>query len=228
MKLKKFLSLRNVIIFSAVCVSLLVVFMGGEKIWNSVRLMPAQILPGQDIINKAQVTYKSASGASYGPTFSNEVRVTKTAGSTGNFSFSLAREGRTNLAGTADIVFKSVSTGAVVKTVAVTASALGSGTSPNPTELVSGTTYAVVLKIPYCLTRRLGNVVWSNSASLTFPQVLAGNLNNTDNTINTLDWSVMNSKWRTADAVADINGDGIVNTIDWGFMNKNWRAIGEE
>ena len=53
------------------------------------------------------------------------------------------------------------------------------------------------------------------------PPTLQGDLNN-DDTVNSLDWSIMNSAWNTNDATADINGDGIVNTIDWSVMNSNW------
>ncbi len=37
-----------------------------------------------------------------------------------------------------------------------------------------------------------------------------------------LDWSIMNSKWFTNDATADLNGDGIVNSLDFSIMNGNW------
>jgi len=45
---------------------------------------------------------------------------------------------------------------------------------------------------------------------------------NQDGTVNTLDWSIMNSAWGTADATADINNDGIVNTIDFSILNGQW------
>jgi hypothetical protein len=32
----------------------------------------------------------------------------------------------------------------------------------------------------------------------------------------------MNTAWGTADPVADINKDGTVNSIDWSIMNSNW------
>ena len=55
------------------------------------------------------------------------------------------------------------------------------------------------------------------------PPTLQGDLNN-DDTVNSLDWSIMNNVWNTNDATADINGDGIVNTIDWSVMNSNWSS----
>jgi fibronectin type 3 domain-containing protein len=53
--------------------------------------------------------------------------------------------------------------------------------------------------------------------------VFAGDLNR-DNTVNSLDWSMMNSAWFTADTTAGINKDGLVNSIDFGIMNRNWGA----
>ena len=50
---------------------------------------------------------------------------------------------------------------------------------------------------------------------------LQGDLNN-DGIVNSLDWSIMNSKWFTSDSTADINKDGIVNSLDWSIMNANW------
>lgn len=45
---------------------------------------------------------------------------------------------------------------------------------------------------------------------------------NSDGTVNTLDWSIMNSKWNTADTQADLNNDGLANSLDWGIMNSEW------
>jgi hypothetical protein len=50
---------------------------------------------------------------------------------------------------------------------------------------------------------------------------ILGDLNG-DGIVNSLDWSIMNSKWLTSDPQADINGDGIVNSLDWSIMNANW------
>ncbi len=44
----------------------------------------------------------------------------------------------------------------------------------------------------------------------------------TGQAINPTDWSIMNSKWLTNDARADINQDGIVNSLDFSIMNGNW------
>jgi hypothetical protein len=53
------------------------------------------------------------------------------------------------------------------------------------------------------------------------PPSLTGDVNN-DCIVNSLDWSIMNSKWFTSDSTADLNKDGIVNTLDWSIMNSNW------
>jgi hypothetical protein len=53
------------------------------------------------------------------------------------------------------------------------------------------------------------------------PVALVGDLNN-DKIVNSLDWSIMNSKWFTTDPVADLNKDGLVNAIDFSLLNVNW------
>jgi surface antigen len=73
------------------------------------------------------------------------------------------------------------------------------------------------------------NFLWrhrtiSPSEFQTFIHVpIRGDLNG-DGTVNSIDWSIMNTAWGTADPTADINGDGIVNSIDWSIMNENWGA----
>jgi hypothetical protein len=51
--------------------------------------------------------------------------------------------------------------------------------------------------------------------------VFAGDVNR-DKTVNSLDWSLMNNAWFTADTVSDINKDSLVNSIDFGILNRNW------
>jgi hypothetical protein len=53
------------------------------------------------------------------------------------------------------------------------------------------------------------------------PTPIPGDLN-ADGTVNSLDWSIMNSKWFSNDTVADLNKDGIVNSLDFSIMNSNW------
>jgi hypothetical protein len=54
---------------------------------------------------------------------------------------------------------------------------------------------------------------------------LKGDLNN-DRIVNSLDWSIMNSRWFTSDSTADLNTDGIVNSLDFSIMNGNWLKSG--
>ncbi len=61
----------------------------------------------------------------------------------------------------------------------------------------------------------------SATVTVSAATLLVGDLNG-DKIINSIDWSVMNSKWFTPDATADLNKDGLVNTIDWSLMNDNW------
>ncbi|OHA89227.1 MAG: hypothetical protein A3C70_00035 [Candidatus Zambryskibacteria bacterium RIFCSPHIGHO2_02_FULL_43_14] len=53
------------------------------------------------------------------------------------------------------------------------------------------------------------------------PGTLRGDLNN-DRIVNSLDWSIMNSRWFMNDVTADLNTDGIVNSLDFSIMNGNW------
>lgn len=57
------------------------------------------------------------------------------------------------------------------------------------------------------------------------PSGLKGDLNK-DGIVNSLDWSIMNSKWFTNDSVTDLNHDGIVNSLDFSIMNGNWLKTG--
>jgi hypothetical protein len=54
---------------------------------------------------------------------------------------------------------------------------------------------------------------------------LVGDLNG-DKIVNSIDWSIMNSKWFTSDATADLNKDGLVNSLDWSLLNQNWFKTG--
>src|SRR3989338_3752043 len=54
---------------------------------------------------------------------------------------------------------------------------------------------------------------------------LKGDLNN-DKIVNSLDWSIMNSRWYTNDTTADLNSDGIINSLDFSIMNGNWLKNG--
>jgi hypothetical protein len=45
---------------------------------------------------------------------------------------------------------------------------------------------------------------------------------NLDHIVNSIDYSILNSKWFTSDANSDLNHDGLVNAIDFSILNSNW------
>jgi len=67
-----------------------------------------------------------------------------------------------------------------------------------------------------------GNLTLS-SQTVGILSTLPGDLDK-NGSVNTLDWSIMNAAWGTADATADINNDGVVNTIDFSILNSNWNS----
>jgi len=87
---------------------------------------------------------------------------------------------------------------------------------------VSPGSYEIEISAPLHLTKTMQNVSLP-SVQLVTATLLAGNLYDDDNVINSLDFSIMNSQWGyTNRPEADINQDGIVNTVDFSFINKNW------
>ena len=63
--------------------------------------------------------------------------------------------------------------------------------------------------------------VADNSLEEVVTTTLLGDING-DGIVNSVDWSIMNSKWLLADTLSDLNSDGIVNSIDFSIMNNNW------
>jgi len=61
---------------------------------------------------------------------------------------------------------------------------------------------------------------------VSFPTLPAGDFND-DQLINSLDFSYMNGKWSTSDALADLNRDSSVNSLDFAFLSNNWLQSGE-
>jgi hypothetical protein len=76
------------------------------------------------------------------------------------------------------------------------------------------------------LVRAVNNVNLNLTTSITFPPLLAGDLDG-NNVVNSLDYSQMNGKWYQSDATSDLNRDGIVNALDFSLMNKNWQMSGD-
>lgn len=53
------------------------------------------------------------------------------------------------------------------------------------------------------------------------PTPLAGDLN-LDHIVNTLDFSLMNSKWLQNYSAYDLYVDGIINSLDYAVLKSNW------
>jgi len=92
--------------------------------------------------------------------------------------------------------------------------------------LPSGT-YDLRVKAPGYLTKKIESITWPTETEIEIGELVAGNLQDEDNEINSLDWSIMNGLWGSSDPKADINQDGLVNALDWSIMNKNWGKAGE-
>jgi len=63
--------------------------------------------------------------------------------------------------------------------------------------------------------------IYGTPSQIQPPTTLQGDLNS-DGTVNSLDWSIMNTRWNTSDAIADLNNDGVVNSIDFSILNREW------
>jgi len=66
----------------------------------------------------------------------------------------------------------------------------------------------------------------NSSVVLVVPQLLAGDFNN-DNTVNSLDYSLMNSHWLQSFATADVNRDGLINSLDFAVLKNNFGKSGQ-
>lgn len=90
--------------------------------------------------------------------------------------------------------------------------------------------YDLKIVTPYHLSVWLKGKTFNQGSNLDLKAIIlepkAGNLQDADDIINSLDWQIMSAKWGTNDAVADINKDGVVNTLDFGILNSNWLSIG--
>jgi hypothetical protein len=113
----------------------------------------------------------------------------------------------------------------LLKNVSFTTNSLGQFvlTLDLPSQIV----YLKTVVVPF-LSRLLGNINLSGVGSqVVFPKLSIGDLNQ-DNIINSLDYSLLNSKWFTSDVSTDLNKDGIVNSIDFSYMNLHWLIPGEQ
>ncbi len=138
-------------------------------------------------------------------------------------------QGRTNFATTATdlkILTPGTSTLIVEKNDITTAASGAATFTLSAVGLSAGTNYDYQLKPTYYLSKKILNTAFADSMTLTFSNLRAGDLDNS-NLVNSLDFSILNTKWDTADSVADINQDGLVNTIDFSLLNSNWFQSGQ-
>ncbi|MBI5913295.1 hypothetical protein HY839_02540 [Candidatus Azambacteria bacterium] len=91
--------------------------------------------------------------------------------------------------------------------------------------LIAPGNYDVRIASDRYITRKLTNIYVGGGAVIGVQPLLAGDLNS-DNVINSLDWSIMDTQWAKMFSSADINRDGKVNTLDWGYVRKNWLQTG--
>lgn len=86
--------------------------------------------------------------------------------------------------------------------------------------------YDILVYSQYYLRKKMLNYSLSSSAMVNLPTISTGDLNG-DNTINSLDWSVMRPNWFTSNSQSDLNKDGLVNSIDRSYLVKNWMTSGD-
>ena len=86
--------------------------------------------------------------------------------------------------------------------------------------------YDILIYSQYYLKKKLLNYNLSSNANVNLPVLPTGDLNG-DNTINSLDWSVMRPNWFTSNSQSDLNKDGLVNSIDRSYLIKNWMVSGD-
>lgn len=103
----------------------------------------------------------------------------------------------------------------------VSSNATGTVQITLPASMTVGSAYDFFLKPKYFLGDYKSNQILTNPMSLTYTTFKGGDIND-DNMVNSLDFSLMNSKWLQSDVAADINKDGVVNTLDFAYLSSNW------
>ncbi len=128
-----------------------------------------------------------------------------------------------NMSGTVE--FLNPSNGLKVFQASFTADSSGQYVMDVPAGLLSTVNFRPV--ISGYLSRTLSNIDLRNTSVLdaNFLTLPAGDFNS-DQLINTLDFSYMNGKWGTNDPLSDINRDGIVNSLDFAYVSNNWLLAG--
>lgn len=134
-------------------------------------------------------------------------------------------QGRTNHA-SSGTNFKVLNPGTT--TVVFEKTDVSTNTTGNATFTITGVpagNYDYKVKVNNFLSKTIANTALNSPLTLAFGSLKGGDLNN-DNIVNSLDFSLLTSKWGISDPAADINADGIVNTIDFAILNTNWFVSG--
>jgi len=87
---------------------------------------------------------------------------------------------------------------------------------------------SIRIKATGYLSQLLSNIdtTVNSAVALSVPQLNAGDFNN-DNTINALDYSILNSHYNQNYPTADINLDGLVNSLDFAILKNNFNKLGQ-
>jgi hypothetical protein len=92
-------------------------------------------------------------------------------------------------------------------------------------DIPAQTVYLKVNPIPFLA--RVFSVDLASNVTYILPRLWTGDTNQ-DNIVNSVDYSLLNSRWFSADLTTDLNRDGVVNSIDFSFMNQHWLVTGEQ
>jgi len=144
-----------------------------------------------------------------------------------NVTFTPLLQGRNTIpAGTSfTLNFYTPGTTTLKATAIMASDASGKLTFPSSVVLATGN-YDILTATNGYLKKKQLNVALASNTTLALAQLTAGDFNS-DNAINSLDWSVMNTQWFSNNAQSDINGDGIVNSLDFSYLNSNWNKAGD-
>lgn len=160
--------------------------------------------------------------------FSSEVSkvISTTTTTISNVKFTPTLEGKTNISGI-NFTITILNAGTTIQIAQWTTQPDTTNNLTIPsTIIINSGTYDILVSSPTYLKKKKINVALSSNLTVSLPTLPAGDLNS-DNVINSLDWSLMSPKWFTNDAAADINKDSLVNTIDFSLLNKNWAQSGD-
>jgi len=144
-----------------------------------------------------------------------------------NLTFVPSLEGKSSIpTGTSFTVnFYTPGTTTLNATAIMASDATGKLIFPSSVTLAAGN-YDILISTNGYLKKKQLNVALASNTTVALAQLTAGDFNS-DNVVNSLDWSVMNAQWFSANAQSDINGDTIVNSLDFSYLNSNWNKVGD-